>query len=85
MPSSSAPSNTGSGSGSGDSKSTSSVPAAAGLDQRASSNSNYQIIKESWGDRPNFQASHGLSMDPEGIKEGNEILESYRQADSKKG
>lgn len=88
MPSSSAPSNTGSGSGSGsgtgDSKSSSSGSATAGSDQGGSSNSNYQIIKDSWGDRPNFQASHGLSMDPEGIEEGNKILDSFREADSKK-
>lgn len=86
MPSSSAPSNTGSGSGSGtgDSKSSSSGSATAGSDQGGSSNSNSQIIKESWGDRPNFQASHGLSMDPEGIEEGNKILDSFREADSKK-
>lgn len=87
MPSSSAPSNTGSGPGSGfgDSKTSSSGSTATGPDQSDSSSSNYQIIKQSWGDRPNFQASHGLSMDPEGIKEGNKILESFREADSKKG
>lgn len=84
MPSSSAPSNTGSGSGAGASKSSSSGSAAASSDKNDSSSSNSQMVKESWGDRPNFQASYGLSMDPEGIKEGNKILDSFREADSKK-
>jgi hypothetical protein len=34
----------------------------------------YSIIKEDWGDRPNFQLCHGLSMSPEDIEEGNRIL-----------
>lgn len=84
MSSSSAPSNNGPGTGSGGSKS-SSDSSGAGSGQDGSSGSNFQIVKESWGDRPNFQASHGLSMDLEGIKEGNRVLDSFREADSKKG
>ncbi|CAI6083693.1 unnamed protein product, partial [Clonostachys chloroleuca] len=40
----------------------------------------YGVVKEGWGDRPTFQASHGLKMDPSGIEEGNLILGSYIQA-----
>lgn len=35
----------------------------------------YSIIKEGWGDRPNFQYSYGLKMGPDDIEEGNAILE----------
>ncbi|KAE9404781.1 hypothetical protein BT96DRAFT_1016126 [Gymnopus androsaceus JB14] len=37
--------------------------------------SKYRIIKDSWGNRPNFQYSHGLKMDV--IEEGNRILDEY--------
>lgn len=48
----------------------------------AAEKSNYQMIKEGgWGDRPSFQYSFGLKMTPEDIEEGNQILESFRQAD----
>lgn len=76
---------TGSDSGNGDSKSVSKASNAAGSDHDGSSDSNHQIIKESWGDRPNFQASQGLSMVPGEIEEGNRILDGFREADSKIG
>ncbi|CAG9956801.1 unnamed protein product [Clonostachys rosea f. rosea IK726] len=50
----------------------------------------YRVVKEGWGDRPTFQASHGLKseaqpdlhhlLDPSGIEEGNLILDGYVQA-----
>ncbi|CAH0042703.1 unnamed protein product [Clonostachys rhizophaga] len=40
----------------------------------------YGVVKEGWGDRSTFQASHGLKMDPSGIEEGNLILDGYIQA-----
>ncbi|CAH0045909.1 unnamed protein product [Clonostachys solani] len=40
----------------------------------------YRVVREGWGDRPTFQASHGLRMDPTGIEEGNLILDGYIQA-----
>ncbi|KFY09664.1 hypothetical protein V492_05400 [Pseudogymnoascus sp. VKM F-4246] len=40
---------------------------------------NYRIVKDGWGDRPNFQHSFGLRMTPEGIEEGNRILDAFRE------
>ncbi|KAG7096001.1 hypothetical protein E1B28_006683 [Marasmius oreades] len=37
----------------------------------------YQIIKDGWGNRPNFQYSYGLKMTPEDIEEGNLILDEF--------
>lgn len=42
---------------------------------------NYRIVKDGWGDRRTFQGSNGLDMTPEGIEEGNAILDAMRQAD----
>lgn len=70
---------------SGGSKPSSSGSVGGGSGKGGSSSSNHQIIKQSWGNRPNFQASYGLSMDPGGIEEGNKILDGFREADSKKG
>lgn len=63
-------------SGSGQGKGNSSSNAGSG------SNTNYRIVKDGWGDRPTFQASHGLGMTPEGISEGNQILDSMRESDN---
>ncbi|KAF2146075.1 uncharacterized protein K452DRAFT_315333 [Aplosporella prunicola CBS 121167] len=46
--------------------------------------SKYQIVKEGWGNRPNFQASYGLKMTPEDIEEGNRILETFQELDDAK-
>ncbi|KAJ4386397.1 hypothetical protein N0V93_009292 [Gnomoniopsis smithogilvyi] len=46
------------------------------------SNSNYGMVKDGWGSRPNFQASYGLGMTPEGIEEGNAILDKMREYDN---
>lgn len=43
--------------------------------------SKYAMVKEGWGTRTNFQYSYGLDMTPEGIEEGNKILECFREAD----
>lgn len=40
---------------------------------------NYRIVKDGWGDRPNFQLSFGLRMTPEGIEKGNHILDAFRE------
>jgi len=45
--------------------------------------SNYKMVKDGWGSRPNFQASYGLNMNPSGIAKGNKILDAFRQADAK--
>lgn len=82
MSSSSSSDNKISESGTTDSNSASSGSAAPS--QGDPFKSNYQIIKEGWGDRPTFQASYGLPMDPDGIEEGNKILDGFREADSKK-
>ncbi|KAF8476776.1 hypothetical protein BDZ91DRAFT_707980 [Kalaharituber pfeilii] len=44
--------------------------------------SKYQIVKESWGSRTNFQASYGLKMTPEDLEEGERILEAFQQMDA---
>ncbi|THU97515.1 hypothetical protein K435DRAFT_778016 [Dendrothele bispora CBS 962.96] len=41
--------------------------------------SRYQIIKDGWGSRTNFQYSYGLKMTPEDIEEGNRILEAFEE------
>jgi hypothetical protein len=47
----------------------------------------YKIVKDGWGNRPNFQASYGLTMSPEDIEEGNKILEGMQedQAEEERG
>ncbi|KAH8774410.1 hypothetical protein F5883DRAFT_641031 [Diaporthe sp. PMI_573] len=39
--------------------------------------SKYRFIKDNWGNRINFQLSHGLRFDPDDFDEGNLILEGY--------
>ncbi|KAL7276506.1 hypothetical protein RUND412_000497 [Rhizina undulata] len=46
------------------------------------SSSKYKLVKEGWGNRPNFQASYGLNMSPDDIEEGNAILEAMLAADA---
>lgn len=41
------------------------------------------MVKEGWGSRSNFQASYGLDMTPEGLEEGNAILEKFQEQDRK--
>ncbi|KAJ4245041.1 hypothetical protein NW762_014250 [Fusarium torreyae] len=42
----------------------------------------YGVVKEGWGgSRPNFQASHGLGMDPCSIEEGSAILDGFIKHD----
>ncbi|KAF8441808.1 hypothetical protein BGX38DRAFT_1203548 [Terfezia claveryi] len=41
--------------------------------------SKYKIIKDGWGSRANFQGSHGLSMSPDDLEEGNAILEKLQE------
>lgn len=43
--------------------------------------SKYRIVKDGWGSRTNFQGSHGLKMDPDGLEEGKLILEGYQQCE----
>ncbi|RMJ01461.1 hypothetical protein CDV36_015796 [Fusarium kuroshium] len=39
--------------------------------------SRYRVIKDGWGgDRPAFQYSYSLGMDPTSIAEGNEIIDA---------
>jgi hypothetical protein len=40
-----------------------------------------KIVKDGWGSRSTFQASYGLKMTPDGIEEGNRILEAMQEAD----
>ncbi|KAI9697690.1 MAG: hypothetical protein M1836_004640 [Candelina mexicana] len=44
----------------------------------------YRVIKDGWGSRRKFQASYGLDMSPEGIEEGNAILEALIKQDAAK-
>ncbi|KAK7442043.1 hypothetical protein VKT23_016320 [Stygiomarasmius scandens] len=37
--------------------------------------SRYQIIKDGWGNRVNFQLSYGLRMTPDDLEEGDRILD----------
>ncbi|KAF8461258.1 hypothetical protein BDZ91DRAFT_629918, partial [Kalaharituber pfeilii] len=46
---------------------------------RSMSDSKYKIVKDGWGSRTNFQASHGLGMTPEDLEEGNKILDAMQQ------
>ncbi|KAF4979961.1 hypothetical protein FDECE_17967 [Fusarium decemcellulare] len=41
----------------------------------------YSVVRDGWGSRPQFQASYGLRMDPDGIEEGNAILDAMIQND----
>jgi len=43
--------------------------------------SRYAFVKEGWGSRKNFQASYGLSMEPEDMKAGGEILDEICRND----
>ncbi|KAJ3711553.1 hypothetical protein EV361DRAFT_919770 [Lentinula raphanica] len=36
-----------------------------------------QVARQGWGNRLNFQLSHGLRMTPDDIEEGNLILDGY--------
>ncbi|KAF5372581.1 hypothetical protein D9758_005149 [Tetrapyrgos nigripes] len=47
--------------------------------QRSGPRTRYQIIKDSWGNRLNFQLSYGLKMTPEDIEEGNAILDALEE------
>lgn len=47
----------------------------------AAAPSKYRIVKDGWGSRSNFQASYLLGMDPEGLEEGNRILDAFIEAD----
>lgn len=38
-------------------------------------------MKGGWASRPKFQASHGLNMMPEGLVEGNKILDPVQGVD----
>lgn len=58
---------------------------SAGGGSSSSGNTNYGMIKDGWGNRPNFQASYGLPMSPEGIEQGNQILDAFREADRQSG
>lgn len=40
-----------------------------------------RTVNKGWGGRPNFQASYGLRMDPDGIAEGNAIIEGFAEID----
>ena len=44
--------------------------------------SRYEIVKEGWGTRQNFQASYGLGMAPEDIARGNAILDAFCEHDA---
>lgn len=44
--------------------------------------SKYKIVKDSWGSRSNFQASYGLGMTPDDLKQGDEILEVFQSSDA---
>ncbi|KAI9782186.1 MAG: hypothetical protein M1835_004077 [Candelina submexicana] len=46
--------------------------------------SRYRFIKDGWGRRSKFQASYGLDMSPDGIDEGNVILEALMKQDPAK-
>lgn len=50
-------------------------------EEKPQEQTNYKMVKEGWGSRPNFQASYGLPMDPDGIQEGNKILDAFREYD----
>ncbi|ESK91191.1 hypothetical protein Moror_2911 [Moniliophthora roreri MCA 2997] len=44
----------------------------------------YQIIKDGWGNRVNFQLSYGLRMTPEDLQEGDlilDVLEKHERED----
>lgn len=43
--------------------------------------STYQLVKDGWGSRTNFQASYLLGMDPDGLDEGSTILEALEEGE----
>lgn len=54
---------------------------ASSTSNSAADKSNSAMVKEGWGGRSTFQRSYGLDMTPEGIEEGNRLLDGFRQAD----
>jgi hypothetical protein len=44
--------------------------------------SKYKIVKDGWGSRTNFQASHGLGMTNEELVEGDKILDAMQRVDT---
>ena len=44
--------------------------------------SRYRIVKDGWGNRSKFQASHGLGMTPEDLAEGDKIVDAMQSADT---
>jgi len=44
--------------------------------------SKHKIVKDGWGSRSNFQASHGLGTTPGDLEEGNKILEEIQRHDT---
>jgi hypothetical protein len=48
---------------------------------KSSNPSKGSIVKDGWGSRSNFQASYGLDMTPEGLEEGETILNAMQDAD----
>ncbi|KAJ0103752.1 hypothetical protein J7T55_001371 [Diaporthe amygdali] len=78
LSSSTTESGSGSGSGSTDAANTANTADTSAIFQPRSK---YRIIKDGWGSRTNFQGSHGLKMDPDGLEEGNLILEGYQQCE----
>lgn len=44
--------------------------------------SRYKIVKDGWGSRTNFQASHGLGMTPEDLAKGDKILDATQRVDT---
>lgn len=44
----------------------------------------YSVVRDGWGgSRANFQASYGLDMSPDGIEEGNAILDAFIEQDAR--
>ncbi|CAI4213246.1 unnamed protein product [Parascedosporium putredinis] len=71
----------------GDAKAPQGSSTNASSGRRASSGSGtqapsaYRIINDGWGSRSNFQHSYGLDMSPEGLEEGNQIIEAFQEYD----
>lgn len=40
-----------------------------------------KIVRDGWGSHTNFQASYGLRTTPEGLEEGNRILDAMMEND----
>ncbi|KAL2674221.1 hypothetical protein Neosp_012671 [[Neocosmospora] mangrovei] len=54
-----------------------SATASSGTASSSNPPSRSRVIKDSWGgDRPAFQYSYGLGMDPDSIAEGNQIIDA---------